>query len=64
MYNIKVDVTDIGRGDCDWLQLTQYSVQRRALVNMVIHFGFCKINVLSILAISESQEHDMFHVAS
>jgi hypothetical protein len=35
--NIKIDLRDIGRGGMDWIDLTQYRDQWRALVNTVMN---------------------------
>jgi hypothetical protein len=34
--NIKIDLTEIGWGDMDWIHLAQDNVQWRALVNTVM----------------------------
>jgi hypothetical protein len=41
--NIKMDLRGVGLGDMDWIYLTQVMGQCRALVYMVITFGFLKM---------------------
>jgi hypothetical protein len=43
VYNIKMDIREIGRGDMDWIELAEDTDQWRALVNTVMNFGFHKI---------------------
>jgi hypothetical protein len=38
VYNIKIDLSEIGWGDMDWIDLAQHSGQWRAPVNMVMNF--------------------------
>jgi hypothetical protein len=33
--NVKMDLTEVGWGDMDWIDLAQYSDRRRAAVNAV-----------------------------
>jgi hypothetical protein len=40
MENIKIDLTEIGWGSTDWIDLAQDRDQWRALVKTVITFGF------------------------
>ena len=38
MGNIRLDLQELGRGDTDWIDLTQDRDRMRALVNAVINF--------------------------
>jgi hypothetical protein len=39
MYNIKMELVEIGWGSVDWIDLTQDSDKQRALVKVVMNFG-------------------------
>jgi hypothetical protein len=43
--NTKMDLREIGWGGMDWIHLTQDRDQWRALVNMVMNFGFHEVLV-------------------